>query len=156
MELWQTILTTAITTLVGIVVTDIVIRLKTSGKKHNEARRKERLKEIREVVEEVIEPVKIEITEIKQDITAIRDTDVRDLKKANRDSLRNQLYNIYDKCIEYRTASDIENEAEMFDSYKALNGNHGCDTRHNLFMQLPTEDQYFYNKRQDSDKKENK
>ena len=43
----------------------------------------------------------------------------------------------------------------MFDSYKALNGNHGCDNRHNLFMQLPTEDQYFYNKRQDANKKEN-
>lgn len=156
MELWQTIITTAITTLVGIIITDIVIRVKTSGKKHNEKRKKERLDEMREVVEEVIKPVQVEVAEIKQDITAIRTTDIRELKKANRDSLRNQLYTIYDRCIEYRTASDIENEAEMFDSYKTLNGNHGCDTRHKLFMQLPTEDQYFYNQRQNSKKKEDK
>lgn len=68
----------------------------------------------------------------------IQQNDLTSLKKASRDSIRYQLYAIYDRCDVqgYRTSHDSEIENELFNSYKALNGNHGCEARHEAFQKL--------------------
>lgn len=144
MELWQAILTTALSTLVGIIVTDIIVRIKTNGKKYLGKKQAEQQAEIKNIVAEVMEPLKKDLELVNKKIDNIAEGDLKALKKANRDSLRCQLYEIYDRCIAYKTKDDIDNESELFDSYKALNGNHGCDARHKKFAELPTKEEYDY------------
>ena len=145
-------------TLAALIIGDIYSRAKLNGKKYKEHKKAEEDVRLKKIVTEVMQKenqdIKKDIEETKQIICDIKSDDIDILKKANRDSLRNQLYDMYDRCIEYKTNSDIENEAEMFDSYKRLKGNHGCDDRHELFKKLPTEDQYFYNQRHPEKKKD--
>ena len=142
MELLIAIFTTCCTTLAGILITDIVVRLKTGGKKYRDRRKAEQRKEIIDIFAEATKPLQTDLDSVNKKIDTLMSTDLKILKKANRDSIRTQLYEIYDRCEVYRTNNDIETESELFDSYKALKGNHGCDARHERFTNLPTKEEY--------------
>ncbi len=141
---WQTIVCSALTTLIGIIVTDIVVRIKTSSVKEIEKKKTAQLAQIRLVIQDELQPLHEEIREVRRDVEEVKNSEIVTLSKANRDSLRNQLFNLYDRCDHqgYKTSDDVENESEMFDSYKTLGGNHGADARHNLFIKIPTKSAY--------------
>lgn len=142
MELWQAVLTTCCTTLAGVLVTDIIVRIKTSGKKYRNRKKEEQRQEIIDIFKDAMGPIKEELKEVNQKIDSLTSGDLKVLKKANRDSIRTQLYDIYDKCTIYKTRNDMDTESELFDSYKALKGNHGCDARHERFVSLPIKEEY--------------
>lgn len=151
MPTWLTIfLALGGSTLIALVVQGIAHLISERGKRKareieeavQEKRQRERIQEMRDVIKEEVNPIKGQVDSIAQMVNALQTEDISVLKEANKDSLRNQLYILYDRCYLYKTDDDIENEAHMFKSYTALNGNSGCHARHNIFLQLPTEAQF--------------
>lgn len=153
MELWNTILTTCVATLVAALVTDIIVRVKASSKKSLNRRKAEQREEIIDIFAEATQPLKDDLNKVNEQLDDLIRNDLKILKKANRDSIRTQLYEIYDRCELYKTTNDIETESELFDSYKALKGNHGCDARHNRFVKLPIKGELNSSSQQSSKKK---
>lgn len=156
MELWYAIITTCGTTLAGALVADIIVRVKTSGKKYINRRKAEQRGEIIDIFTEATRPLKDDLNKVNEQLDDLIRTDLHILKKANRDSIRTQLYEIYDRCELYKTTNDIETESELFDSYKALMGNHGCDARHDRFIKLPIKEELNVSSQQPSKKRQEK
>lgn len=156
MELWYAIVTTCCTTLAGALVADIIVRVKTSGKKYLNRRKAEQREEIIDIFVEATQPLKDDLNKVNKQLDDLIENDLKILKKANRDSIRAQLYEIYNRCELYKTTNDIETESELFDSYKALKGNHGCDARHDRFVKLPIKEELNAGGQQSSKKKQEK
>lgn len=148
-----TFLISGITALIGLIIGDVYTRIKKNGKKARERKKKEHEEEIRKILKEEVTPLKEKITEANNRIKEIQDNDLDILKKANRDSLRYQLYRIYDTCIFYTTADSRYSEKELFDSYRKLDGNHDCQLRHDKFISLPHEEEYNYKNKKDKESK---
>lgn len=137
-------------TLIALIVQGIAHLISERGKRKareieeavQEKRQRERIQEMRDVIKEEVQPIKERINDIAEVVDEIKTGDIVTLKDANRDSLRNQLYTLYDRCYLYKTNDDIDNEANMFNSYTALGGNSGCHARHDAFLLLPTEAQF--------------
>lgn len=136
---WQTVITTLISALVAAVTADVIAHIKAQSKKHKERIAVDQEIVTKKIVAEENKNIEKAISTCNQKLDSMRAEDLSPLKKASRDSLRYNLYEIYDKCEErgWRTKDEISSESEMFDSYKALKGNHGCDSRHANFEKLP-------------------
>lgn len=136
MEWYEWVMMFGGTGLVGLIIADIYLFFKMRGKKaidkHKEEKELEQRKLIAEVVKEVMAPscgnlqiIKDELVEVKREIDEIKTEDIKILKAANRDSLRNQLLNHWRQCKQkgYRTTEDIRNFEYMYESYTKLKGN---------------------------------
>ena len=140
-------------TLATLIIGDIYARVKLNSKKFKEKRKNEHQEElktvVREVVKEEIKPLENKIDKVDTEVSQIRNVEIKTLYRANRDSLRNQLYQLYDRCElqGYKTSTDIDNEAHMFRSYTDLGGNSGTVSRHENFETIDTEKEFLRKKK---------
>lgn len=140
-------------TLAALILGDIYARVKINGKKFKQKRKAEQQEELKEVVREVvkqeIKPLETKIDKVDNEVSGIRNVEIKTLYRANRDSLRNQLYQLYDRCElqGYKTSTDIDNEAHMFTSYTDLGGNSGTVSRHENFEKIDTEKEFLRKKK---------
>lgn len=101
----------------------------------------------REDFEEALEPIRLDIKEVKEDI-----------KKNNEASLctlRNDILTCYYRCAEkgYRSDNDYTNIHDMFEAYKALNGNTFVADVVSRFDALDTKEEYEAQKKKASTKR---
>ncbi len=138
----QAILISVISALAGGIFLDIYAHVKTRTRKALEQKSEHEKSQIRCVLKEELKPLNEETKRTSSLIEDIKNNDLEVLKKANRDSLRYQLYRIYDKSLDYTTADARYSEKELYNSYKNLDGNHECELRHEKFLNLPHEEEY--------------
>ena len=123
---------------------DIYTRFKHTSKKMINKRKEEQTEDLVKIVKKVVadelEPVKKDITEIKNEISTIKNQDIKVLKVANRDSLRNQLLNVYRDCETkgYQTMEDSKNFLYMLSSYRNLDGNSFIENIAKHMENIPT------------------
>lgn len=129
MEWYQWLTLFGFTALFGAILVDIYTRIKQGSKKIVEKKKAENKADltatIKEIVKDELQPVKQSMTDIKNEITIIKVEDIKLLRAANRDSLRNQLLVVFRECQSkgYKTVEDTRNFEYMFESYKNLGGN---------------------------------
>ena len=129
MEWYQWLTLFGFTALFSAILVDIYTRIKQGSKKIVEKKKAESKAElvatIKDVVQDELLPVKQNIADIKNEITIIKAEDIKVLRAANRDSLRNQLLVVFRECQAkgYKTVEDTRNFEYMFESYKNLGGN---------------------------------
>lgn len=145
MEAWITILIAVASTVLGVVATDIYLRIKNKTKKAIEKRKQEKQDEFKEIVvpciKEAIQPLETKINDVETSMNTVTQTDLPMLKRANRDSLRNQLFASFRHCdkVGYRTLEDTQSWEFMYASYLELGGNSFIPTLHDQFLALPLE-----------------
>ena len=127
----------------GALAVDIYARVKAGSKKIMKKAKQEKDQELRQTITETLtaafEPIREDIAIVKRDLNEIVTEDLPQLKRATRDSLRNQLLAVYRHCEKYggRTLEDTENFEYMFKSYEALGGNSFITTVRDSFLNLP-------------------
>lgn len=130
MEIYQTLILSALTTLIGIIVTDIVTRVKLSSKKAKEAKEQKTKEMMKSVVKE-------EMTEIKGQVKEIQE-DTRLMRKANQAALRNSLYELFNICSKkgYATYNERDNFENLYENYHKLGANGVMDDIREKFLDL--------------------
>lgn len=130
MEIYQTLILSALTTLIGIIVTDIVTRVKLSSKKAKETKERETKEMMKSVVKE-------EMTEIKGQVKEIQE-DTRLMRKANQAALRNSLYELFDICSKKgcATYNERNNFENLYENYHKLGANGVMDDIREKFLDL--------------------
>ena len=114
MDIATTIIVSVACTILGAIAADIYIRIKARTKKAIEKRKKERQEEFKDsilpCITDAIKPLSEKIDSLEVEIKSVKDTDLPILKRANRDSLRNQLFASFRHCdkVGYRTIEDTQ------------------------------------------------
>lgn len=130
----------------GAVVLDLYLHIKNRTKKAIDKRKKEKTEEYKEIVvpciEDAIKPLNEKMTDVEAKVDIMATTDLPQLKQANRDSLRNQLFASYRHCAKlgYRSVEDTTNWDAMYESYVALGGNGFIHELRDKFHAIPLED----------------
>ena len=130
----------------GAVVLDLYLHIKNRTKKAIDRRKKEKTEEYKEIVvpciEDAIKPLNEKMTDVEAKVDIMATTDLPQLKQANRDSLRNQLFASYRHCAKlgYRSVEDTTNWDAMYESYVALGGNGFIHELRDKFHAIPLED----------------
>lgn len=124
----NSVLLSVLGTLLGAIVMDVYVHIKVKSKKHLDKKKAEAETELKEVITQTIDP---KLGKIQEDIKV--------LKVAVRDSLRNQLLAVYQHCVKHngRTVEETENWEYMYSSYTALEGNSFIVVLHDEFLELP-------------------
>lgn len=123
------VLISIVTCLAGLIVSDIYVHIKKTGKKAMDKRAQEQEDKmkalIRETMKDSLNEITAEIEDIRHDVSDIYKKDIPDLRIAIQASLRDQLTNMFIRCQAqgFRTMRDTENAEHMFTSYKNLGGN---------------------------------
>lgn len=127
-------------TLMGLIIGDIYLKLKTTSKKASEKRKQDESAYMKQAVKEVVEPM---IQPIKDAVNKI-DLEIVALEEADQAVLRNDLWAVYRHCEKrgYKTDRDMENFSHMYAAYKKLNGNSFIDDLKVEFDDLMTELEY--------------
>lgn len=124
-----TVLISIATCLIGLIVSDIYVHIKKTGKKamdkHAQEQEDKMKALIRETMKDSLNEITAEIEDIRHDVSDIYKKDIPDLRIAIQASLRDQLTNMFIRCQAqgFRTMRDTENAEHMFTSYKNLGGN---------------------------------
>lgn len=123
------VLISIVTCLAGLIVSDIYVHIKKTGKKamdkHAQEQEDKMKALIRETMKDSLNEITAEIEDIRHDVSDIYKKDIPDLRIAIQASLRDQLTNMFIRCQAqgFRTMRDTENAEHMFTSYKNLGGN---------------------------------
>ena len=135
MEVYQILSLIGIPTLLGIIITDLVSRLKASTKKARERKEQENKAIIRSVMKEAIDPLMQKTTKLEDGLDL--------MKKGTQASLRNNLYELYDGCSQkgYATYDERNNFENLYDNYHKLGSNGVMDDIHKKFLDLKIDNQ---------------
>lgn len=140
MPTWASILVAIISALVGPLCVAVVNhRIKKTEKKEqelHEERKAERRREIKEVVDDSISPLRQDLKDANDKLTAV--------SEGTLSTLRNDITVCYYRCHEkhYRNDYDYENLHHMYNAYQELHGNSYIADIVARFDQLPTKEQY--------------
>lgn len=101
-----------------------------------ELHRQERKDDVTQTIREELAPVTIELKDIKNEIAKISDGTLS--------TLRNDILTCYYKCNDkgYRNDYDYGNAHDLYDAYKALDGNSFVQDIMERFDTLPTKEAY--------------
>lgn len=135
MGVYQILSLIGIPTLVGIIITDLVSRLKASTKKARERKEQENKAIIRSVMKEEIDPLMQKTTKLEDGLDL--------MKKGTQASLRNNLYELYDVCSQkgYATYDERNNFENLYNNYHKLGSNGVMDDIHKKFLDLKIDNQ---------------
>ena len=150
-SIWENTTFTAIfisvvSALGGAIILDLYLHIKNRTKKAIERRKKEKTEEYKEIVvpciTDAIQPLNEKMSDVETKVDRMATTDLPQLKQANRDSLRNQLFASYRHCAKlgYRSVEDTTNWDAMYDSYVALGGKGFIHELRDKFHAIPLED----------------
>ena len=112
---FTTIFISVMSALGGAVVLDLYLHFKNKTKKAIDKHKQEKTEEYKAIVvpciTEAIQPLNDKLSDVEKKVDTIADTDLPQLKQANRDSLRNQLFASYRHCAKlgYRSVEDTTN-----------------------------------------------
>ena len=135
MGVYQILSLIGIPTLLGIIITDLVSRLKASTKKARERKEQENKAIIRSVMKEAIDPLMQKTTKLEDGLDL--------MKKGTQASLRNNLYELHDVCSQkgYATYDERNNFENLYDNYHKLGSNGVMDDIHKKFLDLKIDNQ---------------
>lgn len=127
----QIILALGGSALIGLVITDIYKGIKSKSKKHLDIAKQQKQEEMREVLQQELAPVKSEITEIKEDVSLVKNGLQKDLYI--------DLVNIYKQYRKkgFATLDEKRDYDSLYQSYHSLGQNGIADGMHKYIMGMP-------------------
>lgn len=139
-EMAFTILLSAITGLIALIVADIYVHVKNLGKKAIKKHNDERDEEIKRLITEVLDAnISKELLEVKRDVSKMTLEMLPKILDGLQCSLRDGLTNMFVRCDanQARTLQDTENATHRYTAYRALGGNSYIPEMYKNFLSLP-------------------
>ena len=126
------VVTTAITTTVGILVKKYFDKRDREQQRLKEVEEQHNKEEIRKIVSEVVTPIQEDVCAITKDLSL--------LKEGNQALLRAKLYNLSEDCTKkgFATIDEKNNFENIYQKYHALGVNGVMDGVREEFLKLPS------------------
>lgn len=133
----------AIPSLIGILWKDLHVKNKERREHNGDLKNKEQEESLRKIIREETETLNSKVDALNQNFDIIKEGVVC--------TLRNDILTAYHECCRkgYRDERDYSNIQHLYECYKGLGGNSFVDGLMEEFKELPNEDQYKKDKKEE-------